>query len=105
MLSPNHHVVPSFFICLTYPAALGLNGGEDCPVGLRVQRHFEIYRETQVKRGDGRVKPSKSKYLCNVEFKLWYSLPSGHRGAKKKVLCGFGEGLGKAREEKSLESC
>lgn len=59
----------------------------------------------QVKRGDGRVKPSKSKYLCNVEFKLWYSLPSGHRGAKKKVLCGFGEGLGKAREEKSLESC
>lgn len=57
----------------------------------------------QVKRGDGRVKPSKSKYLHNVEFKLQYSLPSGHRGAKK-ILRGFGEGLGKAREEKSLES-
>lgn len=44
--------------------------------------NFRYAGRHQMKRGDGRVKPSKRKYLRNVELKLWYSLPSGHCGAK-----------------------
>lgn len=75
--------LPAFLsICFTDPPALVLSGGGNCPAGIRLQWHLQIHREALCVRGNGGVKPSKKKYLCNMEFKLWYSLPSGHHGAK-----------------------
>lgn len=64
---------------------------------------FRYTGRHQVKRGDGRVKPSKRNCLCNVEFKLWYSLPSGHRGAKKSYV-DLGRDWAKPRKENLLRA-
>lgn len=87
---PPHLIVmplsPVLSICLAYLPAFSFQTWSATETGvvlldLWCRGSFRYTGKHQVKRGDGRFKPSKRKhFLGNMWFKLWYALLSGHCG-------------------------
>lgn len=89
---PNSNAITSCSLCLFGISTSFLLSGLKCNrdrvvlLDLWCRGSFRYTGKHQLKRGDGRFKLSKRKhFLGNMYFKLWYSLPSGHCGAKKPM--------------------